>query len=357
MATSRRFVTLTLVASVALAACTAAATPVPTTAPLPTAGVTPTTDGTLPKPELTTVKLGTPIGEVSQFNSVLADMLGLYTKYGLSVQITRFNAGGDAEAAVVGGAVDVGSNMGSSVMLTSQLTDSQVQALSVFKEKVFDGIFCGKDIKTAADMKGKAIAVSTLGTTAHASVLLALEALKMTDKDVTVMPVGGQSVRLAAMKGGSVACAPVSIDLQKDMEALGFNLIIDLSKSNLAYPSTGLGARTEFIKKNPNTILVLLAAQLEAQNILIKNPEVAAPKWAEFAQIDGAKALDQVKAAGPQLHGSMKCTVQGYAFSQKVLAIIQPSAMVADPSKACDTGPLLKLESIGFYKKIGAPTT
>jgi ABC-type nitrate/sulfonate/bicarbonate transport system substrate-binding protein len=337
-------------------ACTAAATPVPTPAPT-VAGATPTTDGTLPKPELASVKLGTPIGEVSQFNSVLANMLGLYEKYGLKVDITRFNAGGDAEAAVVGGATDVGSNIGSSVMLTSQMTDSQVQALSVFKAKVFDGLFCSGDIKSAADLKGKVIAVSTLGTTAHASVLLALEALKMTDKDVTVTPVGSQSVRLAAMKSGSVACAPISIDLQKDVEALGFNLLIDLSKSDLSYPSTGLGARTEFIQKNPNTILVLLAAQLEAQQAMINDPEVVAPKWAEFAQIDAAKALDQVKAAAPQLNPSMKCTTQGYAFSQKVLAIIQPSAMMADPAKACDTSMLQKLEDIGFYKKIGAPTS
>jgi ABC-type nitrate/sulfonate/bicarbonate transport system substrate-binding protein len=356
MTTPRRLLSIALVATLALAACTAAATPVPTAAPT-APGTTPTTDGTLPKPELATVKLGTPIGEVSQFNSVLAESLGLYGKYGLKVNITRFNAGGDAEAATVGGTVDVGSNIGSSIMLTSQMTDSQVVALSVFKSKVFDGIFCNKDIKTAADMKGKVVAVSTLGTTAHASVLLALEALKMTDKDITVTPVGGQSVRLAAMKGGSVACAPISIDLQKDMEALGFNLIIDLSKSDLAYPSTGLGARLDFVQKNPNTILVLLAAQLEAQQAMIKQPEVVGPKWAEFAQIDQAKALDQVKAAAPQLNASMKCTVQGYAFSQKVLAIIQPSAMMADPAKACDMSYLKKLEDIGFYKKIGAPTS
>jgi ABC-type nitrate/sulfonate/bicarbonate transport system substrate-binding protein len=355
MARSRRFLALALVATLATG-CTAAATPAPTAAPT-AAGATPTTDGTLPKPEVASVKLGTPIGEVSQFNSVLANMLGLYEKYGLKVDITRFNAGGDAEAATIGGAVDVGSNIGSSIMLTSQMTDSRVVALSVFKAKVFDGIFCNKDIKTAADMKGKVVAVSTLGTTAHASVLLALEALKMTDKDVTVVPVGSQSVRLAAMKGGSVACAPVSIDLQNDVEALGFNLIIDLSKSDLTYPSTGLGSRVDFVEKNPNTILVLLAAQLEAQQLMIKSPEVVAPKWAEFAQIDGTKALEQVKAAAPQLNASMKCTTQGYAFSQKVLAIIQPSAMMADPAKACDTSFLQKLDDIGFYKKVGAPSS
>ena len=112
MAGSRRFVAIGLVAMMATA-CTAAATPVPTPAPT-VAGATPTTDGTLPKPELASVKLGTPIGEVSQFNSVLANMLGLYEKYGLKVDITRFNAGGDAEAAVVGGATDVGSNIDSS---------------------------------------------------------------------------------------------------------------------------------------------------------------------------------------------------------------------------------------------------
>jgi ABC-type nitrate/sulfonate/bicarbonate transport system substrate-binding protein len=361
MPTTRKLLALTMAASVMLAACSAAATPTPEpTAPPSTGpgGPTPTTDGTLPEPELKSFKLGTPIGEVSQFNGILADMLGLYDKYGIDVEITRFNAGGDASQALIAGATDGAAGSGSVIMLTSQLTgDDPVVAVSVFKSKVFDGIFCRADIKTAEQMKGAQMAISTLGTTAHASVNLALEALGMSQKDVNIIQVGGQSVRLAAMKSGSVDCAPVSIDLRTDMENLGFNLIIDLSQSDLGYPSTGLAVMAPFLKQYPNTVRVMAAAQLEAQNLMVQNPDLAAEKWAEFAQVDLAKAKEQVLAAGPQLRLSMTCTLQGFQFSQKTLAIIQPSVMMADASKACDSSVLQDLMDIGFYDKVGAPQT
>ena len=118
-----------------------------------------------------------------------------------------------------------------------------------------------------------------------------------------------------------------------------------------------MAAQTQFLKKYPNTILALAAAQLEAQQVMIKEQDKAAAKWAEFAQVDLAKAKIAVAGAAPQLHASMRCTVQGFAFSQKVLSIVTPSALLADPAKACDTSFLEKLEAIGFYKKIGAPTS
>jgi len=359
--TSRTLLTLIVATSVALTACSTAATPTlqPTAAPSAgPGGPTPVTDGTLPEPELKSFKLGTPIGEVSQFNGILADMLGLYDKYGIDVEVFRFNAGGDASQALIAGATDGAAGSGSVIMLTSQLAGSdQVVAVSVFKSKVFDGIFCAAHIKTADQMKGASVAISTLGTTAHASVNLALEALGMSQKDVNIIQVGGQSVRLAAMKGGSVECAPVSIDLQADMEELGFNLIIDLSQSDLGYPSTGLAVMAPFLQQYPKTVEVIAAAQLEAQNLMVQDPDLAAEKWAEFAQIDLAKAKEQVLAAGPQLRLSMTCTLQGFEFAQKTLAIIQPSAMMADATKACDGSILQDLMDIGFYDKVGAPKT
>ena len=141
--------------------------------------------------------------------------------YGIDVTITKFNAGGDATSALLSGAVDFSGMNGSDFVLTSQLTDTPAEAASVYKSRVFDGLFCQKDIKTAADLKGKTIAISSLGATAHASALLAVAGLKLGDKDVTYTPVGNNSARIAAMKAGSVGCAPVSMDQSKSMTDLG----------------------------------------------------------------------------------------------------------------------------------------
>jgi NitT/TauT family transport system substrate-binding protein len=283
-------------------------------------------------------------------------MAGIYEKYGLKATVTTFNADGDALQALLSGQTDIGS-VGAAGVINSRLTDQPAKTYSQAKIKVIDGLFCQADIKTPADMKGKKVAISTLGSTGHASALLALEGLKMTDKDVLIAPTGGQSVRIAAMKGGSVACAPVGMDLEKDMKGLGFNLLIDLSIANppLPYPATGLATTDDFGAKNPNTILVAVASVLEAQNMMWAEPEKAAQYWAQYAQIDQAKALEIIKLYQDQGQRDMRFPVESFQFAQKVMSIVSPGIMTVDVRQAMDTSYLKKLEDIGFYKKINAP--
>lgn len=354
MSSRSRLLPVLVAAGMILAACSSAATPVPTVAPSPTAAPTKTTDGSLPKPELAALKLGAAIQEMSQFAPKLAEMAGIYDKYGIKVSVTTFNADGDALQAMLSGQTDIGS-VGAGGLINSQLTDTPATQITVQKVKVVDGLFCSKDIKTAADMKGKSVAVSTLGGTAHASVLLALDGLKLTEKDVVVQAVGGQAVRIAALKGGSIACAPVGMDQATDLKALGFNLLIDLSKADLPYPATGLGGLNTWLKKNPNTALVMAAANLEAQNMIWTDPQKVAGYWATYAQIDAAKALTLVTGSQDQLQRSLRWTLGSFQFTQKVMAIVTPGIMTVDPAKAMDLSYLQKLEDIGFYKKINSP--
>jgi NitT/TauT family transport system substrate-binding protein len=343
-------------AGMALAACTAAATPVPTAAPTAAPGTTPTTDGTLPAPELTAIRVGASIQEPSQFAPKLAEMAGIYEKYGLKATVTTFNADGDALQALLSGQTDIGS-VGAAGVINSRLTDQPARTYSQAKINVIDGLFCQADIKTAADMKGKTVAISTLGSTGHASALLALEGLKLTDKDVLITPTGGQSVRIAAMKGGSVACAPVGMDLVNDMKGLGFNLLIDLSIANppLPYPATGLATTDEFASKNPNTILVAVAAVLEAQDMMWSDAEKAAQYWAQYAQIDQAKALQIIKLYQDQGQRDMRFPVESFQFAQKVMSIVSPGIMTVDVRQAMDHSYLKKLEEIGIYKAHNIP--
>ena len=160
------------------------------------------------------------------------------------------------------------------------------------------------------------------------------------------------------MKAGSVACAPVSMDQSKSMTDLGLNLLIDLSQDkSLTYPAIGIGVTVAYAKKNPNTVLVMAAALLEAQTILINDLKTTAAEWAKFAQVDAAKAETDVKAIQGQVNPSMMWEDSAFAFTQKVFATVSPSVMMADIKKAGDHSFLQTLVDIGFYKKIGAPTS
>lgn len=313
--------------------------------------------GALPAPELTKIRIGLSAGsEPVQFAEKLADYMGIYKKYGITtVEITGFEGDGKVVQALVAGQLDMFVG-GTSSAINSVVTDTPLKVVSMNSVILDDVLICQKDIKTAADVKGKAIAISTFGGTSHGSALIVLKGLGLTTKDATIQQVGGEGVRIAALKGGSVACGLVGTDNAKVLVASGFNAVFDESTSKVQWGRSGLMARTDFIAKNPNTMLVVVAAVLEAQNLMWTDTANAATKYAEFSQKkpDDAKTLVE----GFKVYGdrSMRFTEEALVMPRDVLASVQPAMANVDISKTYDLSFLKKLEDIGFYKKIGAPT-
>ena len=252
-----------LAAILIIGACGGGATGVATTAPAQaSANADP---NVLPKPELTKIRIG--IGapnEPVQFSPKLAEMLGYFQKFGLTAEITGFEGDGKAVQAIVAGQLDMFVG-GAGAAITSATTDTPTKVVAMNSTILDDGLFCGKDIKTAADVKGKTIAIGTFGGTAHGAVLLMLKGLNLTTKDVTIQQVGNESTRIAALKGGSVGCADISISQKTALTPLGLNLVFDLSTAKLQWGRSGLQARADFIAKNPNTVLAVVAANLLAR--------------------------------------------------------------------------------------------
>src|SRR5258708_21731966 len=172
---------------------------------------------------------------------------------------------------------------GAGAGITSAVTDTPTKVVAMNSTILDDGLFCTKDIKTAADVKGKTVAIGSFGGTAHGSALLMLKGLGLTTKDATIQQVGNEGTRIAALKGGSVGCAVISISQRSALTPLGLNLVFDLSTAKLQWGRSGLHARTDVIAKKPNTVLAVVAATLLAQNAMFSDTKNATDKFAEFA--------------------------------------------------------------------------
>jgi NitT/TauT family transport system substrate-binding protein len=349
-----KLLAIVMAASLAVAACGGSpASTTPSGSPAASAA-----RGELPKPELTKVRIGisTPTEPV-QFAETLAERLGFYKKNGIeTVEVTGFEGDGKALQALVAGQLDffVG---GASAAISSVVTDTPVKVVSMNSTTLTDGLFCGPNIKTPADVKGKPVAISTFGGTSHGSALLMLKGIGLTDKDATITPTGGEGVRIAALKGGSVGCAVVGMSQDKAMKDAGLNLLIDLSKAKLQWGRSGLMARTDFIAKNPNTVLVVVASALQAQNSIWTDTATATAKFVDWAQVTPAAADNVMKDFLTYGSRSMTFTADAFTSPRDVLAAVNPAVKDVDVNKAFDLSFLTKLKDIGFYEKNNIPTT
>jgi ABC-type nitrate/sulfonate/bicarbonate transport system substrate-binding protein len=210
-------------------------------------------------------------------------------------------------------------------------------------------------VTSVDQLRGKQVAVSTFGGTSHGAVLLALRGLGLTPNDVVITQVGGQSARIAALKGGSVACAPVDAALESDMKGQGFNILIDLKKEKLPWGRSGMAVRADYLQQNPNTVVVVAAATLEAQNYMWTNTDDASKRFAEFTQTDEAEAKGYITDFLAWGNRPMTWTRQAFETPKEVLATVNPATRNVDVTQSYDESVLNKLKEMGFYKQLGIP--
>ena len=310
--------------------------------------------GTLPTPEKTALKMGLSVTETSQYAAKLADQLGIYKKNGLTVEITVFEGDGKVMQALQAGQLDVGFG-GTSAFITSQGTDVPVVALAVNAVVLSDLLTTTANVKTAEDLKGKCVAVSTYGGTSHGAVILSLKALGLTPEDVVITEVGGQGARIAALQGGACAAAPVDAARRDEMAGLGFNFLVDLKKEKLPWGRSGLGVTEEWLAANPNTATVVAASVLEAQNLMWADPDLAAEKYAEFIQSDLASAKALILEFQGTGNRTMMWKDAAFQNPKDVLVTVNPDIKDIPVTDAFDRSVLDGLKASGYYDFLGIP--
>jgi len=306
-------------------------------------------------PEKTSIKIGlSTSGETAQFAEYLAGQIGTYTKYGLTVEVSGFEGDGKVVQALTAGALDFGV-IGVSSAISSVPTDTPLKSIALNGVTLTDGLVCGPSYKTKDDIKGKQVAVSTFGGTSHGSVLILLDQLGLTANDVVITQVGGQTARIAAVKAGSVACAPIDLAQADEMKAAGLVTLTDNKSSGKQWGRSALSVQAAFAQANPNTTKAVVAAVLEAQNSMWLDPATAATKFADYAQMSAADATQQIKDFTDIGDRAMGWTDDAFNFPKLTLATVNPAMANVDVTQAYDKSYLQGLFDSGFYTQIGDP--
>jgi ABC-type nitrate/sulfonate/bicarbonate transport system substrate-binding protein len=356
---SRMFASLAL-AAIVVGACTSGGTGATTAPSEPAAtpagsAAASAPSGALPTPEKTDIKIGLSVAETSQFAAQLAFDAGIYAKNGLTVQTTVFEGDGKVMQALQAGQLDIGFG-GTSSFITSQTTDVPVKGLAVNAVILTDELVSTPDVKTADDLRGKCVAVSTYGGTSHGAVILSLRELGLTPEDVVITEVGGQGARIAALQGGACAAAPVDAARHEEMAGLGFNFLVNLKEAKLPWGRSGMGVTEEWLAANPNTATVVAASVLEAQNMMWTDADKAAEFYAAFTQstVEEAKALIlEFQSIGNR---PMTWTDEAFQNPKDVLATVNPDMAAVPVTDAFDRSVLDGLKASGFYEAHDIPT-
>jgi NitT/TauT family transport system substrate-binding protein len=261
------FVTL-IAASVLATACggQSVASPSPTTAATtaPTVAVT-------PKPSPVAVKVS--------YSNIIGDELPLWA--------TKEGGFFDQNFVDTGDLQNIASAQGVPALIANQIQFAQVGGSEVMSANAggadlvvvaqLAGVYpfvleVAASIKTVADLKGKKVGVSSVGSSSDIATRAALKKMGLDpDKDVSILPVGSAAQRTAAMLAGAIDAGVSQPPDSLAVEAKGFHVLYDLASQKLPSANTSVVVTRKFMTENKAVVqryvdsLVLGIKKLKAE--------------------------------------------------------------------------------------------
>ncbi|MGE5302762.1 MAG: ABC transporter substrate-binding protein [Alphaproteobacteria bacterium] len=222
---------------------------------------------------------------------------GYFEKYGFNVEPVQIRGGSLITLAIITGNLQF-SGAGAESVVAARAAGGDVVLLAcpVDADPVY--LITRPEIKSPVELKGQASAVTRYGSTTHFYLRAALKYVGLDpDKDMTILQMGAGPEMVAALDAGRIAAAALTTRYAVPFLQRGWPVLVDLSTTDLVYPSSCVTSSRAFIRAEPKTTEDFLRAYVAAIHLIKKDHKVAEKslsKW--LREKDPAIAKKTVEA-------------------------------------------------------------
>ena len=240
--------------------------------------------------EMTELKVG--ISE--PVNTVLALWMaeagGFYAAHGLKVDIINMSGGSRGAEALQAGRIDV-MHVGLSSVVRLNQAGADLRLIASLSNVIRFTFFSGPGVRTAADLKGGVVGVSSFGSESDATVTLALQRLGLTRDDVTLKEYGGGSRRLAALQAGEIKATAINEPVASTAREHGLNVMVDLVAEQIPWLFSGLVVKRSYLDANREKLTRFLKAAAEGNFLALGDPAQAEEVLANETKVTDRKII------------------------------------------------------------------
>jgi len=207
---------------------------------------------------------------------------GLFSKNGLNVEPVQIRGGALITMGIMSGQLPF-SGAGAESIVAARIEGGDVVLLAcpVDSDPVY--LIARPEIKSATELKGKATAVTRLGSTTHFYLRAALRQVGIDpDKEVTILQLGTGTEAVSAMENGRIAMAALTIRYALPLLQRGWPVFVDLSTTDLIYPSSCVASSRAFVKAEPKLVEDFLRAYVAAIQLMKKDQALAEKTFAKW---------------------------------------------------------------------------
>jgi NitT/TauT family transport system substrate-binding protein len=281
----------------------------------------------------------------------------VFQKYGLDVEYIALDSGTLGMQTLLANEIQVLFTTGA-LPVTSNLQGGDISIIAGGINFFPFKLIVRPEIKSPADLKGKSVAISRFGSASDFAAAAALEKLGVNAKQVTMLQLGGNPSRLAALSGGSVYATVFSEPYASmAVKKFGMREVYDLADSGIPFPQNCFMVRRSYLAENRPKVVNFMKAVIEGLYVLKREKAAAIQVIKRYLRIDE----DDMAAIGYEYylvqHGDDILVLPDRRGLEMVITDVaktNPKAKGQTPEslKLLDASVLDEIKKSGFVEKV-----
>ena len=283
----------------------------------------------------------------------VAQEKGFLSKQGLAVESIFFGAGPPAMQALVAGDLDIVVTSAPNVVNPRLGGADTVMILSIIPTFI-DHIVSAANITTTEQLRGKVGSVNRFGSISEMGLRLSLRRPGIDpEKDVKIVPAGGNPERLASISKGISQFTIMSEPFVREAERLGLRNLVSMANLKIPLHGNGLVTREAIIKSKRPMISRFARAITEAIHFIKNDKESTKAIIGKYTRFSDAEGLERTyRNHMAVLLDAPYPDPVGIKTLLDDMAPRHAKAAAAGPKIFVDQSFVQEMESTGFIKQL-----
>lgn len=290
----------------------------------------------------------------AQSGMFMAQQEGIFKKNGLEVELLHISSSSRGIQAILAGEIAL-SYMDGANQVQANLKGGNIAFVAGATNKQVFSLMAKPEIKRIADLRGKKIGITRIGSSTHTSALYALNSAGLKQSDYQILPLVEVPNILTALLAGQVDAGVVSPPTNSRARKAGLNELMNLAKDGPEFVSVAVGTSRSYIRTNEDTVRRVVRSYAEGVQIFKTNKAAAQRMMQKYLRVKEQDILDDAYNQFREYLANPPYVTQ--KAMENVIADVaasDPSAKNAKPEDFMDMRFVAELDKQGFFKTTGS---
>ena len=276
----------------------------------------------------------------------------LFEKQGLDLNLVYIPGGPRSIMSLIGSSIQFVNHSGMPA-LEAYMRGADTAMIASSMNRLEHAVMANKSITSVDQLRGKVLGMSALGALTDIILREALRYYGISEKEVTIIPVGDEGARLSSLQTGRVQAVIISGIQRLTATRMGFHQVIDLAKLPIEVSGSSILVRRSYVEQNPEIAIKFLKAWIEGAFLFKAKPEFSLGVLKKYVANRDPEVVNTIYELNrQQLSTKPLPYVRVVKSMVQLLARTRPDLPNANPEGFVEARFINELDRAGFFEEM-----